>query len=101
RADAVPFLAPDTSRYLFVGIVVFVLITCELLEGIEVRRPQLVAALTAAVVVASAVLGFADMTRDADQRRGVVSTTYAEFSTLELIGAGAPRAYVPDGYLAP
>jgi hypothetical protein len=101
RADAVPFLAPDSSRYLFVGIVVFILVACELLDGIEVKRPELVGAVTAAIVFLSAVFGFVNLTRDANLRRDLVSTTYAEFSALELIGTGAPRAYVPDGYLAP
>lgn len=101
RADAVPFLAPDSSRYLYVGIVVYILITCELLVGLEIKRPALVATLTVVLVAVSGALGFADMTRDANQRRDVVAKTYAEFSTVELEAAVAPRAYVPDGYLAP
>jgi hypothetical protein len=101
RADSVPYLAPDSSRYLLVGIIVFVLLACELLNGIEVRRPELVATVAVAVIAASAVLGFVNMNADANQRREVVSTTYAELTALKLVAGAARRDYIVDGLLAP
>jgi hypothetical protein len=101
RAADIPVFAPSTSRYLLVGIVVYVLLACELLVGIEIKRPQVVAIATTLVVAVSALLGFADMTDDANARRQAVSVTNAELTALELGAKRARRDYIVDGLLAP
>jgi hypothetical protein len=90
---------PESSRYIYLGAVVIVLVGVEMLRGVTIT-PR-VTGLTTAVVVFCAITGLTVMHSGALSRREAVQTVNAELGALELAAAYAPPAYEPDPQRAP
>jgi len=91
--------APETSRYIYFGAVVIVLIGVELLRGVAVT-PRVTA--VAAVVVAGCVMtGLTVLHDGAMGLRTTSKTVTAELGALEIAAAYAPPGYQPDPQRAP
>jgi hypothetical protein len=91
--------APETSRYIYLGAVVIVLVGVELLRGVAIA-PR-VSALAAMVVAGCAVTGLTVMHAGALGRRENAETVRADLAALELAAAYAPPGYRPDPQGAP
>jgi hypothetical protein len=91
--------APETSRYIYLGAVVIVLVGIELLRGVTIT-PRVIA--VAAVVVAGcAVTGLTVLHDGAMGLRATSKAVTAELGALELAAAYAPPGYQPDPQRAP
>jgi hypothetical protein len=90
---------PETSRYIYLGAVVIVLVGVELLHRVAVSPRAVVLAVV--VVVFSAVAGLTVMHAGALGRRENAETVTAELGALELAAAYAPPNYQPDPQGAP
>jgi hypothetical protein len=91
--------APETSRYIYLGAVVIVLIGVELLRGVAITPS--VSAVAAVVVAGCAVTGLTVLHDGAMGLRGTSKTVTAELGALELAAAYAPPGYQPDPQRAP
>jgi hypothetical protein len=90
---------PETSRYIYLGAVVIILVAVELLRGVTVT-PR-------ATGLATLVVGFCAVTGLTALHAGAMGlqehskTVTAELGALELAAAHAPPGYQPDTVLAP
>jgi hypothetical protein len=90
---------PETSRYIYLGAVVIVLVAVELLRGVTIT-PR-------ATGLATLVVGFCAVTGLTALHAGAMGlqehskTVTAELGALELAAAHAPPGYQPDTVLAP
>jgi hypothetical protein len=91
--------APETSRYVYLGAVVIVLITVELLQG-KLIAPR-ITGVAAVVVVLAAITGLTTLHSGALSLRGDSTVVTAELGALELAAAHAPPGYQPDPVHAP
>jgi hypothetical protein len=89
----------DSSRYVYLGAVVIVLVGVELLRGVTIT-PR-VTALATALVAFCAITGLTVMHSGALGRREVVKAVNAELGALEIAAAYAPPTYEPDPQRAP
>ena len=90
---------PGSSRYIYLGAVVIVLIGVELLRGVAIT-PRAIA-LTAVLIAFSAVTGLTVMHDNAIGRRENAETVTAELGALELAAPHAPAHYGLDAKRAP
>jgi hypothetical protein len=90
---------PETSRYVYLGAVVIVLVGVELLQTIEISARAV--AVTTVLVAFSAVSGLTVMHAGALGLRETSDTVAAELGALELAAAHAPPGYQPDPQRAP
>jgi hypothetical protein len=90
---------PESSRYIYLGAVLIVLIAVELLRGIAITPRA--SALAAAVVALCAVTGFTLIQAGASGLRATSKTVAAELGALEVAAAYAPAEYRPDPVKAP
>jgi hypothetical protein len=90
---------PETSRYVYLGAVVIVLVGVELLR--EVRIVPRATALAALLVAFFAVTGLTVMHAGASGLRSTSKTLTAELGALELAASYAPPGYHPDPQRAP
>jgi hypothetical protein len=90
---------PETSRYIYLGAVVIVLVGVELLRGAAIR-PRVIA-LAALVIAFGAVTGLTLLHNGAVGLRTTSKTVTAELGALELAAAYAPPGYQPDPQRAP
>ncbi len=91
--------APETSRYVYLGAVLIVLIGAELLDGVVIGpRAWVVAGI---LVVVAAVTGLTIMRDGADGLRGDSRAVAAELGALQVAAAYAPPGYQPDPLRAP
>jgi hypothetical protein len=91
--------APETSRYVYLGAVVIVLVGVEMLrDRTFTARALLVAAVLVAVAGAS---GWTVMHNGASGLRGDSHAVAAELGALELAAAYAPPSYQPDPQRSP
>jgi len=90
---------PESSRYIYLGAVVIVLVGVELLRGVALgpRAVGLAAALTAY----AALTGLTLMHAGATGLRKTSQIVTAELGALELAAAHAPPGYQPDPVKAP
>jgi len=91
--------APETSRYIYLGAVVIVLVGVELLRGVAIT-PR-VTAVAAVVVAGCAVTGLTVLHDGAMDLRTTSKTVTADLGALELAAAYAPSGYQPDPQGAP
>jgi hypothetical protein len=91
--------APETSRYIYLGAVVIVLVGAELVQG-KLIGPR-ITGLAAAVVVVGVVTGLTTLHNGALSLRGTSKIVTAELGALELAAPHAPPAYQPDPVRAP
>jgi hypothetical protein len=91
--------APETSRYIYLGAVLLVLIGVELLREISLTARATV--LGCVVVAAAALTGFTVLHNGAMGLRATSKTVTAELGALELAARRAPAGYQPDGQRAP
>ncbi len=91
--------SPETSRYIYLGAVVIVLIAVELMQGTTLSAR--VVTLVALIVALCAVTGLTILHNGALSLRGTSKTVTAELGALELAGTRAPAGYQPDPRLAP
>lgn len=90
---------PETSRYVYLGAIVIVLVGVELLRGTWIA-PR--ATVFAAIFVAFfAVTGLTVMSSGAASLRSTSKTLTAELGALELAASHAPPNYRPDPLRAP
>ena len=90
---------PETSRYIYLGAVVIVLVGVELLR--EVTITPRATALAALLVAVCAITGLTVMHAGAMGLRATSKTVTAELGALELAAAHAPPDYRPDPQRAP
>jgi hypothetical protein len=90
---------PETSRYIYLGAVVIVLVGVELMRGVAIRPRVTVIALV--FVTFFAVTGLTLMHAGATGLRATSTTLTAELGALELASARAPSGYHPDPQRAP
>ena len=91
--------APETSRYVYLGAVVVVLVGVELLRGLTIT-PQAMA--SAAVLVGlCAITGLTPLYNGASGLRSTSKVVAAELGALEIAAAYAPPGYQPDSQRAP
>lgn len=90
---------PETSRYLYLGAVVIVLVGVELLRGISLSSRSV--AIAAVLVLSFAITGLTPMHTGAVGLRTTSKTVVAELGALQLAAAHAPPGYQPDPALAP
>jgi hypothetical protein len=91
--------APETSRYVYLGAVVIVLVGVEMLrDRTFTARALLVAAVLVAVAGAS---GFTVMHNGASGLRGDSHAVAAELGALQIAAAYAPAGYQPDPQRSP
>jgi hypothetical protein len=91
--------SPDTSRYVYLGAVVIVLIGVELLSNITIT-PRAIAIATP-LVAFFAITGLTVMHNGALGLRSTSKIVTAELGALELAAAYAPPTYQPDAQRAP
>jgi hypothetical protein len=91
--------APETSRYVYLGVVVIVLIGVELLHSVTTTPRAL--GVAALVVLFGALAGLTLMRDGAVSLRSTSKTLAAELGALELASAHAPPNYRPDPQRAP
>ncbi len=91
--------APETSRYIYFGAVVIVLVGVELLQGAPVSARAI--GVGAVLVVFFALTGLTVMHNGASGLRATSKTVTAELGALALASAHAPPAYQPDPQRAP
>ena len=91
--------APETSRYLYLGAVVIVLIGVELLR--EVTITARATALATFVVAFCAITGLTVLHAGSSSLRATSKVVTAELGALELAAAHAPPDYQPDPQRAP
>jgi hypothetical protein len=90
---------PESSRYIYLGAVVIVLVGVELLRRVTITPPSI--GLATAVVAFCAITGLTVMHNGALGRRENAETVTAELGALELASAYAPPSYQPDPQRAP
>jgi hypothetical protein len=90
---------PETSRYIYLGAVVIVLIGVELLRSVAIT-PR-VSAVAAVVVAGCAMTGLTVLHNGAAGLRSTSKTVTADLGALELAAAHAPPGYQPDPQGAP
>jgi hypothetical protein len=90
---------PETSRYIYLGAVVIVLIGVELLRGVAIALR--VSAVAAVVVAGCAVTGLTVLHDGAMNLHATSKTVTADLGALELAAAYAPPGYQPDPQGAP
>ncbi|HVR05314.1 MAG TPA: hypothetical protein VMS02_04680, partial [Solirubrobacteraceae bacterium] len=90
---------PETSRYVYFGAVLIVLIAVELLRGVAIAPRALLMA--APLVALCALVGLDDIDIGAGVLRTTSQTVKAELGALQLVAARAPAAYEPDPQRAP
>jgi hypothetical protein len=91
--------APETSRYVYLGAVVIVLVAVELLSGVKISARATVVA--AAFVALSVLTGLTVMHNGAEGLRSTSKTVTAELGALELAAQLAPPTFQPDTQRAP
>lgn len=91
--------APETSRYVYLGAVVVVLVGVELVQGVMVS-PRM-AGLAALVVTLGAITGLTAVNNGALGLRSNSMTVSADLGALELAGAHVPADFQPAPQLAP
>ncbi len=91
--------APESSRYIYLGAVVIVLIAVELLQGVTIT-PQM-NVIAASIVVLCAATGLTVMRTGALGWRATSKTVTAQLGALELARAYAPPDYQPNPEKAP
>lgn len=90
---------PESSRYIYLGAVLIVLIGVELLRGVTIT-PRM-SALATVVVGFCALTGVTLLHSGAIGLRTTSRTVTAEIGALEIAAAYAPGAYQPDPVHAP
>jgi hypothetical protein len=93
-----PPVPAESSRYLTLGAVVFVLLAVELLRRLPGRmeaRPAFVA-YAAAIALAVIAMGYASLHDYGKQIRGITDVTAVELGGLELVATYAAPDYQPD-----
>jgi hypothetical protein len=90
---------PETSRYVYLGAVVIVLVGVELLRGVTIT-PR-VTALATALVAACVITGLTELHAGAMSLQTNSKTLTAELGAMELAADHAPPSYQPDPHLAP
>jgi hypothetical protein len=90
---------PETSRYVYFGAVLIVLVGVELLR--EVTITARAATLVAPLVAFAAVTGLTVMVAGSRGLRETSKVVRAELGALELAAAYAPPGYQPDAQRAP
>jgi hypothetical protein len=90
---------PGSSRYIYLGAVVIVLVGVELLRGVTIT-PRAIW-LAAVLIACSAITGLTVMHENAIGRRENAETVTAELGALELAAAHAPAHYELDAQRAP
>ncbi len=90
---------PETSRYIYLGAVVIVLVAVELLRGVAVS-PRALAAVAVLVLVA-AVTGLTVLHNGAEGLRADSRVVSAELGALEIAAGYVPPTYQPDSQRAP
>ncbi len=90
---------PESSRYIYLGAVVIVLVGVELLKGVPIAARTV--GLAAAVVAFCAISGLTVMHDKAIGRRENAETVTAELGALELVAAYASPGYEIDPTRAP
>jgi hypothetical protein len=91
--------APETSRYVYLGAVIVVLIGVELLQGVLVR-PRVVV-LATLVVALGAITGLTALNSGALGLRSNSATVTADLGALELAANHASPGFQPAPQLAP
>jgi hypothetical protein len=89
----------ESSRYIYLGAVVIVLVGVELLRGVTITPPSI--GLATALVAFCAITGLTVMHNGALGRRENAETVTAELGALELASSHAPTDYQPDPQRAP
>lgn len=90
---------PETSRYIYLGAVVIVLVGVELLRDVTIT-PRAIA-LATVIVGVCVVTGLTVLHAGSGSRRASSTTVTAELGALELAAAYVPPEYRPDPVLAP
>jgi hypothetical protein len=90
---------PETSRYIYLGAIVIVLVGVELLREISITPRA--TAVASALVAFFAVTGLTVMHAGALGLRETSKTLTAELGALELASTYAPQSYHPDPQRAP
>jgi hypothetical protein len=90
---------PETSRYIYFGAVVIVLLGVELLR--EVTITPRATLLAVPLVALFAVTGFTTLDAGAKGLKATSNVVAAELGALQLAAAYAPPAYQPDTQRAP
>jgi hypothetical protein len=90
---------PESSRYIYLGAVVIVLIGVEMLHGATIS-PR-VTGLATVLVAFCVITGLTAMHSGALGRREVAQTLNAELGAVEIAAAYAPATYEPDLQRAP
>jgi len=90
---------PETSRYIYLGAVVIVLVGVELLRGVTVSPRAL--AVAGVLVLAAVVTGLAVLHNGAEGLRADSRVVGAELGALEIAAAYVPSTYQPDSQRAP
>jgi hypothetical protein len=89
----------ESSRYVYLGAVVIVLVGVELLRGVAFTSR--VVGIAAALVAFAALSGLTVLHAGADGRRETSEILKAELGAMELAAVHAPPTYQPDGERAP
>ena len=95
---------PDTARYLYPEVVLFLLIGVEVVRALELRLPsriRLVApAAFTAVICAGIVSGIVSLDDTSKNLRATAETTRGQYSAFDLAGSAADEDYSPNPYVA-
>jgi hypothetical protein len=91
--------SPETSRYVYFGAVVIVLVAAELVRDVPIGSRVL--ALAAVIVALFTLNGLTLLRSGSDSLRTTSKTVTAELGALQLASARAPAGYQPDPHLAP
>jgi hypothetical protein len=91
--------APETSRYVYLGAVIVVLVAVELLQGVPIS-PR-VAGLATLVVALGVITGLTGLDNGALGLRANSTTVAADLGALELAATHAPAGFQPAPQLAP
>ena len=90
---------PESSRYIYLGAVVIVLLGVELLAGVQIIARVLVVA--AVIVLLSVLAGLPSLRGGSKYLWETSQTVTAELGALQIAAAYAPELYRPDPVLAP
>jgi hypothetical protein len=91
--------APESSRYIYLGAVVIVLVGVELLRGVTISTRAV--GVATALVAFAAASGLAVLRDGANGRRENATAVRAELGALEIAAAYVPPSYQPESTLAP
>jgi len=91
--------APETSRYVYMGAVLIVLVAVELIRTVAI--PARASLMASAVVAVAAVTGLTVLHAGSGGLRATSQVLKAELAALEVAGRYTPPTYRPDPQRAP